>query len=128
MFLMHTKLTDFLKKMKYAAAHGGKSPKPIDIKGLESMHYAKMQSLRTGRIEQAVEELARRDDVDHIELTIRPRVPETENTAIVKAYDKDGKAVKAILESLVILHGTEDLDTYDCPEVEDRRARLGQQS
>lgn len=49
MKLMHTKLPEFIKKMKEAAIKG-KVPKDIEIKGLENLTSAKMQSLRTGRI------------------------------------------------------------------------------
>lgn len=128
MFFMHTKLPEFIRKMKASAASGGKEPKEIKIEGLENLHFAKLQSLRTGRLELAVEELAARDDVERIELLVRPRKPETEHTVIVKGYRKDGVAVKAIMDTMTILHGTEELDTYDALEVEDRRARIGQQS
>ena len=128
MFFMHTKLPEFIRKMKVSAATGGKTPKEIQIKGLENLQFAKLQSLRTGRLELAVEELADRDDVERIELLVRPRIPETEHTVIVKGYTKDGVAVKAIMDTMTILHGTEELDLADVLEVEDRRARIGQQS
>ena len=128
MFLMHTKLPEFIRKMKLSAAKGGKIPKEIKIEGIENLKFAKLQSLRTGRLELAVEELAGRDDVERIELLVRPRVPETEHTVIVKGYNKDGVAVKAIMDTMTILHGTEELDLFDALEIEDRRARIGQQS
>ena len=128
MYLMHTKLPEFLRKMKASAAKAGKTPKEIKIQGLENLQYAKLQSLRTGRLELAVEELAGRDDVERLELLVRPRVPETEHTVIVKGYTADGVAVKAIMDTMTILHGTEELDLFDALEVEDRRARIGQQS
>ena len=53
MKLMHTKLPEFLKKMKVAAEESP-NPKKIEIRGLENLTSAKMQSLRTGRIEHAV--------------------------------------------------------------------------
>lgn len=128
MRLLHTKLPEFIKKMQVAAATKGERPKDIKIEGLENLKSAKMQSLRTGRIELAVEELVADERTDRVELLIRPRVPETEHTAIIKSYDKDGKAIRAILDTITILHGTEELDLYDCNDIVDRRARLGQQS
>lgn len=128
MYFLHTKLPEFLRKMQVAAATTGERPKDIKIEGLENLKSAKMQSLRTGRIELAVEELAADKRTERIELLIRPRVPETEHTAIVKSYDKDGNAVRAIIDTITILHGTEELDLYDCDDIVDRRARLGQQS
>ena len=56
MKLLHTKLPDFMKKM-YIAATGKHPDKTIRIRGLEGLQSAKMQSLRTGRIEKVVEEL-----------------------------------------------------------------------
>ena len=84
MKLLHTKLPEFIKKMQVAAAEKGKVPKEIDIKGLEKLRSAKMQSLRTGRIEHAVGEIAAMDEVDKLELIMIPRVPETMQTVIVK--------------------------------------------
>jgi hypothetical protein len=72
MKLMHTKLPEFIKKMKEAAIRG-KRPKDIEIKGLENLTSAKMQSLRTGRIEQAVSEIAERDSVEKLEINVIPR-------------------------------------------------------
>lgn len=128
MKFLHTKLPEFIKKMQVAAAKGGKMPKNFKLEGLENLKTAKMQSLRTGRIENAVEEAANIDGVESIELLIRPRIPETEHTAIVRALDKDGKPVKIILETITILHAPDDLETWDCDNVEDRRAPIGKQN
>ena len=127
MRLLHTKLPEFKRKMYAAAENRGNMPKPLILEGLENLKTAKMQSLRTGRIEVAIEELAKIDDVKEIQLLIRPRVPETEHTAIIKAIDKDGKTEKIILETLTILHGPEDLETFDCDNIDDRRAPIGRQ-
>lgn len=124
MKLMHTKLPEFIEKMKRAAVKNTPD-KTIEIKGLENLKSAKMQSLRTGRIELSVEELAKREDVEKVELIVIPRVPETMHTVIVKGIDKNGKAKKAILEVINIIHPTEEVETADCEEVEDRRPPLG---
>ena len=73
MKLLHTKLPEFIKKMQVAAAEKGAVPKEIDIKGLENLRSAKMQSLRTGRIEHAVGEIAALDNVERLELIMIPR-------------------------------------------------------
>ncbi|MBQ1423817.1 MAG: hypothetical protein IIY96_05195, partial [Lachnospiraceae bacterium] len=83
MKLLHTKLPDFMKKM-YVAATAKYPEKTIQIRGLENLHNAKMQSLRTGRIEKAVEEMAEREDVASIDFVVMPRVPETMHTVAVK--------------------------------------------
>jgi len=124
MKLMHTKLPEFIEKMKRAVIKNTPN-KTIEIKGLENLKCAKMQSLRTGRIELSVGELASRDDVEKIELIVIPRIPETMHTVIVKGIGKDGKAKKAILEVINIIHPTEEVETADCEEVEDRRPSLG---
>lgn len=124
MKLMHTKLPEFIKKMKEAAIRG-KRPKDIEIKGLENLTSAKMQSLRTGRIEQAISEIAERDSVEKLEINVIPRVPETMHTVIVKGLDKEGKCLSAILEVVNILHPTEEAYLLDCDDVDDRRPKIG---
>lgn len=125
MKLMHTKLPEFIKKMKEAAATKGDKEKECQVVGLENLRTAKMQSLRTGRIEQAVEDLAKMGDVETIEVAVIPRIPESMHSAVVRGFDKDGNPVHAILETINILHPTEDVLTYDCPDVDDRRPPIG---
>lgn len=124
MKLMHTKLPEFIRKLKEAAMRGT-TPKDIDIKGLENLSSAKMQSLRTGRIEHAVSELAERENVEKLEINVIPRVPETMHTVIVKGLDKDGNCKSAILEVVNILHPTEEAYLLDCDDIQDRRPKIG---
>lgn len=124
MRLMHTKLPEFIEKIKKAVLK--KTPdKAIDIKGMENLKHAKMQSLRTGRIELAVEELSSMESVEKVEVVVMPRVPETMHTVVIKGIDKDGHAKKAILEVINIIHPTEEVELTDCEEVDDRRPTLG---
>ena len=122
---MHTTLPEFFRKMKAAAATQGKTPKECEVVGLEHLKSAKMQSLRTGRIEQSVAKLAKMDNVERLEVVIMDRVPETMHQAVIRAYDKDGKPVHAILETINILHETVDVMTHDFPVVEDNRSPIG---
>lgn len=124
MRLMHTKLPEFIEKMKQAAKRNTPQ-KELKIKGLENLTSAKMQSLRTGRIESAVEEIAKKGNVEKIELVVIPRVPETMHTVIVKGIDKNGCTDSAILEVINILHQTEEAELLDCKNVEDRRPQIG---
>lgn len=124
MKLMHTKLPEFIEKMKKAVVKNTPN-KTIEIRGLENLKYAKMQSLRTGRIASSVEEIAGIEDVEKVEFTVMPRIPETMNTVVIKGIDKNGKAKKAILEVINILHPTEEIELEDCEEVEDRRTPVG---
>ncbi|MCD8037028.1 MAG: hypothetical protein LUE88_06620 [Clostridiales bacterium] len=127
MKLLHTKLPEFIKKMQTAAAEKGSVPKDIEIIGLENLRSAKMQSLRTGRIEHAVGEVAALENVEKLELIMIPRVPETMQTVIVKGIGKDGKCEKAVLEIVNVLHPTEEAYLLDCaPEnIDDRRPAIG---
>lgn len=127
MKLLHTKLPEFIKKMQVAAATKGSTPKEINIMGLENLRSAKMQSLRTGRIEHAVGEIAALDNVERLELIMIPRVPETMQTVIVKGIDKEGVCQKAVLEIINVLHPTEEAYLLDCDpkNVEDRRPAIG---
>lgn len=124
MKLMHTKLPEFIDKMK-AATIKHHNDRTITIKGLENLKSVKMQSLRTGRIEEAVEEVANRDDVKDVELIVIPRVPETMHTAIVKGVGADGKTKKIILEVINIIHATEEVEFGGCTDIVDRRPKIG---
>lgn len=121
---MHTKLPEFLKKLKVAAtSYVGENN--YKIEGLENLKSAKMQSLRTGRIEEAIEELARAEGTGRIEVSVIPRVPETMHTICIKSYDKNGEPQKAILEVINIIHPTEEVEMMGFEDIEDRRPGLG---
>ena len=127
MKLMHTSLPEFKLKMKSAVAT--QSPnKILEIKGIENLKSAKMQSLRTGRIEYAVEEVASGKGVNKIEMVVMPRIPETMHTIVIKGYDKEGKPAKAILETLNIIHPTEEieLENFKKEQITDKRPSLGE--
>ncbi|MEG0750634.1 MAG: hypothetical protein RR998_07395 [Oscillospiraceae bacterium] len=124
MKLMHTKLPEFIAKMKRAAVVNTPE-KSIEIRGLENLQHAKMQSLRTGRIENAVEEMAGNSDVVKIELVVIPRVPETMHTVIVKGITESGQTKKAVLEVINILHPTEEAELIGCDDIDDRRPSIG---
>ncbi len=127
MKLMHTSLPEFKLKMKSAVAT--QSPnKILEIKGIENLKSAKMQSLRTGRIEYAVEEVASGKGVNKIEMVVMPRIPETMHTIVIKGYDREGKPTKAILETLNIIHPTEEieLENFKEEQITDKRPSLGE--
>lgn len=123
MRFMHTKLPEFIQRIQEAAVRYTPGMK-MEIKGMENVHSAKMQSLRTGRIVNAVEEVARTEGIDHIEVLVRPRMPETMHTVVIKGYTGDGRARKAIVETVDMLVPTEELDLFDCEEVIDRRPKM----
>jgi hypothetical protein len=121
---MHTSLPEF--KLKVQGAVIRQSPhKTLKIKGLENLKCAKMQSLRTGRIEDSVEKIAADKETSRVEVVVMPRVPETMHTVIVKGYDKDGNPTKAILEVINIIHPTEEVELEGFEHIEDRRPTIG---
>ncbi len=110
--------------MEEAAEKAGKK-NAVKIRGLENVRSCNMQSLRTGRIEQAVSEIAGQEQTESVEVVLLPRVPETMHTVVIKSIGKGGKPGKAILEVINILHPTEEVEIADCSEIEDRRPALG---
>jgi len=119
--LLHTSLPEFKSKVFRA---GAKSGKTVTLRGIENLRSAKMQSLRTGRIENAVDELASKDETNLVEVVVMARVPETMHTVVIKSYDKDGKPLDAVLEVINILHPTEEVELEGF-NVIDRRPLLG---
>ncbi len=124
MFLLHTKLPSFIQQLKEAAQHHGEVP--CQVLGLENLETAKVQSARTGRLEREVEELSQVPGAARLEVRILPRIPETLHTVVIKVLDADGKPIKAVLDTVGIIHPGVDCYLEDCPEVEDRRPRIGQ--
>jgi len=124
MRLMHTSLPEFKLKIQGAVLKGSPNKK-LKIKGLESLKSAKMQSLRTGRIEKAVEEVSMDKESSKVEVIVMPRVPETMHTVIVKGYDKEENPTKAILEVINIIHPTEQVELDGFDNIDDRRPSIG---
>ena len=124
MFYLHTKLPSFIRQLKNAALRHEKEV-PCEILGLENLETAKIQSARTGRLEQEVEDLSQIPGAVKVEVRIVPRVPETLHTVILRALDEEGKPVKAILDTVGILHPAVDYYLDGCPEVDDRRPPIG---
>jgi hypothetical protein len=121
---MHTSLPEF--NLKLQAAVIKQSPnKKTEIRGIENLKSAKMQSLRTGRIEDGVSEIAAEKRTQRVEIVILPRVPETMHTVVIKGFDAEGKPTRAIMEVVNIIHPTEDVELEGFTEVEDRRPLLG---
>ena len=123
MRLMHTKLPEFYEKLHRAGEENG--GKAVTIRGLENLHSAKLQSLRVGRIEEGVKELAQQPDIQAVEVAVIPRVPETMHTVVIKGLNGDHKPEKIILEVVNILHSTEEAEFDGCTDIQDRRPPIG---
>ena len=124
MKLMHTALTEFILKMHQTVIKCSPNKKML-VRGLENLKSGKLQTMRTARIQVAVEELASMRDVEKVELVVVPRVPETMHSIIIKGFDRDGKPVKAIMETINIILPTEDVELEEFTDFEDRRPKLG---
>ena len=124
MRLMHTTLPEFMEKIKSAGIES-KNPVDVKIRGLENLTSAKMQSLRTGRIEIAVEDMSLKDGVKNVDVTVIPRIPETMHTVVVRGLDENGNVKSAVLEIINIMHPTEEALLIGCEDIEDRRPAIG---
>jgi hypothetical protein len=124
MRMMHTKLPEFIAKLKKA---GEKLMEPVRIRGLENLKAAKMQSLRTGRIENTVMQYSENEKVKRIDVLVIPRVPETMHTIIIKAYGENDQPVEATLDVMNIIHPTEqaELLDFESSQIVDNRPELG---
>lgn len=121
---MHTSLPEFKLKIQSAVIKQS-SNKKISIRGIENLKSAKMQSLRTGRIEDSVEEIAGDKDTQSVEVVVLPRIPETMHTVVVKGYDEKGNPTKAIMEVINIIHPCEEVELEGYEDIQDRRPRIG---
>lgn len=124
MRFMHNALNEFILKLKQTVYRFSPNKK-LAIRGLENLKTGKFQSLRTGKIQTALEDLASKRDVNKLELVVVPRIPETMHTVVIKGYDKDGNPKEAILENINIIHPTEDVELDGFEKVDDRRPTLG---
>ena len=122
MKLMHTSLPEFKQKLASAAADAKKAFK---LSGVENLKSAKMQSLRTGRVTAAIDQVAANADTVMVEVAVIARVPETMHTVVVKGYDKDGKPTQAVLETLNIIHPGEEAELEGFTDITDKRPKLG---
>lgn len=124
MRMMHTKLPEFIAKLKNA---GKNLIEPIKIRGLENLKFAKMQSLRTGRIENTVMKYSENGLVKRVEVVVIPRVPETMHSIIIKAYGENDEPIEATLEVMNIIHPTEqaELLKFESNKIIDNRPELG---
>lgn len=123
MFLLHTRLPSFIQQLKDAAQHHRHVP--CEVVGLENLSSAKVQSARTGRLEGEVEELSQVEGAVQVEVRILPRIPETLHTVVMTALDEQGRPIRAILDTVGILHPGVDCYLEGCPQVDDRRPPIG---
>ncbi|MBS4960071.1 MAG: hypothetical protein KHZ62_04520 [Clostridiales bacterium] len=126
MKLMHTKLPEFIRKMKAASCTAGRF---VDCKvvGLENLKTAKMQSARTGKIEEAIREMvASHPEIYNVQLDIIPRRPESMHSCVIRSWDKDGNPVECVMQTINILHPTEEILTHDFfGKINDMRPAIG---
>jgi len=122
MRLMHTKLPEFIEKLTKAAT--GIPGREFAIKGLENVYTTKLQSLRTGRVAEEVQQIAGRPDVARVEVEVLPQLPETTHWVVTKGYGADGRPVKAVLNQITMFHPTVETAVAGFPEVQDNRMSI----
>lgn len=127
MKLMHTKLPEFIRKMKAASCTAGRFV-DCSVTGLENLVTAKMQSARTGKIEDDIRHMvADYPDVYKIDVKILPRLPESMHQVAIRGWDKDGNPVHCVLQTINILHPTIEYYTHDfAGKINDKRPKIGQ--
>ena len=120
MRLMHTPLPDYYKQMEAAAKRVNPDTEVV-VRGLENFKTAKLASLRVGRVENSIYELAQNPETAKFEIIAAPYNPELFYTLIVKAYREDGTCYRAVLENMHITCPSLECELYDAEVVEDRR-------
>jgi hypothetical protein len=122
MRLMHTRLPDFYQKVEEA----GKKHRletEVTVRGLENYTSAKLASLRVGRVEDEISEIASDPNVTKVEVILMPAEPEITHTVVIKGYYADGSCPKAILEKMYTSSVTEDYELIGVAEIDDRRGK-----
>ena len=127
MKLMHTKLPEFIRKMKAASCTAGRFV-DCSVTGLENLVTAKMQSARTGKIENDIRHMvAEYPEINKIDVKIVPRLPESMHSCIIRAWDKDDKPVHCVMQTIYILHPTVEYYTHEFfGKINDKRPKVGQ--
>ena len=120
MKLMHTRLPDFYTKIEKAAKTHNADTK-FSVRGLESFKTAKLASLRVGRVEDEIAEVAGMDDTKEVEVILVPQNPESSFTVVIKSYREDGTCSKAVLENMYLSSPTCEYEIIDAEEIDDRR-------
>jgi hypothetical protein len=122
MRMMHTQLPEFYVRMEKSAKRfvQGKS---LKVRGLENLKSGKLSSLRVGRYEELVEKVSTREEVASLEVVLVPRYPEVPYNIIIKGYDKNGKGKIAVVDTIGIMVPTDEIETFDCEIVIDRRKK-----
>lgn len=122
MRLMHTRLPDFYQKVREAGTQYRPETEVV-VRGLENYTSAKLASLRVGRVEDEVAEIAKDPNVVKVEVVLMPYDPEITHTVVIKGMYADGSCPKAILEKMYTSSTTEDYELIGVTTIDDRRSK-----
>lgn len=119
MKLMHTSLPDFYSKIE-AAAKSYNPGTEFEVSGLESFRTAKLASLRVGRVEDEISEVAADEEIKKIKVQIFPLNPETSHYVVIKGIRGNGTCKKAVVEYMYLSSPTMETALFDAEEIDDR--------
>ena len=123
MRLMHTRLPDFLKKMRDAGRNNGRELE-VTITGLEQFKSAKLASASCGMIEEDIYNLTKMDGVERVEIKVMPQLPLALYTVIINGVDKDGAIKRTYLETEYISEPGPEYYYHGSEEVIDHRVKF----
>ncbi|MDD5922959.1 MAG: hypothetical protein PUC44_07285 [Eubacteriales bacterium] len=116
---MHTRLPDFYSKIE-AAAKSRDPETEFEVSGLESFKTAKLASLRVGRVEDEITEVAADEEIKKIKVQVFPLNPETSHYVVIKGIRGDGSCKKAVIEYMYLSSPTVETALFDAEEIDDR--------
>ncbi|ONI47159.1 hypothetical protein AN644_01320 [Candidatus Epulonipiscium fishelsonii] len=123
MRLMHTKLPDFIQKLKNAAKRR-RSSVEVTVNGLEGVQTAKLASSSTGMSEEDIYNLTADEEIVKVEVNIMPQLPASLHTIIMRGVRADGTCKKVYLQTAYLSQPGPEYFYHDAEEVIDNRVSL----
>lgn len=123
MRLMHTRLPDFIRKVKEAAKMNGRDLE-VSVTGLEQFKTAKLASASCGMIEEDIFNLSKLEQVEQVQVKVMPQLPLALYTVIINGVDKDGNIKRTYLETQYISEPGPEYYYHGSEEVIDHRVKL----
>ena len=123
MRLMHTKLPDFVQKLKDA----GKSRREdveVTVHGLEGVTTAKLASSSTGMSEEDIYNLTADEEIVKVEVQLMPQLPASLHTIIMRGVREDGSCKTVYLQTAYLSQPGPEYYYHDAEEVIDNRVSL----
>ena len=123
MRLMHTKVPDFIQKLKDAGKRRREDVE-VTVKGLEGVTTGKLASSSTGMSEEDIYNLTEDEEIVKVEVQIMPQHPASLHNIIIRGVREDGTCKKAYLQTGYLSQPGPESFFYDAEEVIDNRIPL----